>query len=215
MATELGEKYERVILNMCVDYTGMEKTYNRDMGMLVELLCRAQPRFVEMVESSFVKNYGECFKFTVHRITNLASLYAHLLSRDVIGWHVMCVIRLTETDTISAQRVFIRILVEELAQNLSLHGVARKFQEPEVAEHLVDLFPVDSLENAQFASAYFHEIQLQCVCEKLDREIERMLEEEEQKKEEELRMIRELQQKQRSHEHHHHRRHHRVSDDSD
>jgi pre-mRNA-splicing factor CWC22 len=212
MAAELGEQYERIILTMCVDYTGMEKTYNRDLGVLVELLCRAKPNFVEMVESSFVKNYGECFKFTVHRITNLASLYAYLLSRDVIGWHAMCVITLTEADTTSAQRVFIRVLVEELAHNLSFDGLVRKFQEPGVAEHVADLFPVDSLENAQFASAYFHEIQLHCLCERLDREIERMLEEAEAQKQKELRLIQKLQGKKR-HEHHHHRSRDRLPDD--
>jgi hypothetical protein len=218
MADELGEKYWRVILNMCVDFTGMEKTYNRDLGVLLELLCRAQPVFVEMIETTFVKNYSDCFKFTAHRITNLGSLYAYLFSKDIIDWRILCVIRLTEADTNSAQRVFLRILMEELAQNLSFEGIVRKFAEPEVSESIKELFPTDSLENAEFASAYFHEIQLGFLCENLDREIERMEQEAEEQKRKELDMIAALQKSSRlgsrdqGHHHRHHRHKHRVSD---
>jgi pre-mRNA-splicing factor CWC22 len=219
MADELGEKYEGIIIGMCVDYAGMEKTYSRDHGVLVELLCRAQSRFTEIVEGSFVKNYADCFKYTVHRITNLASLYAYLLSRGVVGWHVMCILRLTEIDTTSAQRVFIRILMEELAHNLSFDGIVKKFAEPEVAEQLSDLFPTDSLENAEFAAAFFNEIQLGFLCDLgLNGEIRRMAARELAKKEEELELIRKLQDKrgQPRHRRHHRSRHYSESaSDSD
>jgi pre-mRNA-splicing factor CWC22 len=197
LADELQEDLQRLVITMCVDYTGMEKTFNRELGAVIETLCLAQPKFVEPVESSFVKNYSDCNKYAVHRVTNLASLYGYLLSKSDLGWHLMCVLRLTEEDTNSGQRVFIRFLMEELCHSLSLDGFARKLKESQISEYVRDLFPTDSLEHAEFASAFYKEIQLGFLCDSLDREIDRMLDVEEKKKQEELRMIAELQKKQR------------------
>ena len=205
LADEVGSDNERIVMNTCIDYTGMERTFNRDLGVLIELMCRGRPSFIPLVENGFVKSYLDCHKFTIHRMINLACLFAYLLGRDVIGWHVLCTVRLTEEDTTSAQRVFIKYLMEELAKNMSHEGLVKKLAEPDVAESTSELFLADTLDHAEFCYAFFHEINLGFLCERLRGAIEKMAEEEERKKAEELAAIKMYEQrlkKKRRHKHH-------------
>ena len=199
LSDEVGPDNERIIINTCIDYSGMERTFNRDLGVLIELMCRGRPSFVPLVENGFVKTYIECHKFTLHRMINLACLFAYLLGRGVIGWHVMCVLRLTEEDTTSAQRVFIKYLMEELAKNMSHETLLKKLSQPEVIESTSDLFLADTLDHAEFCYAFFNEINLGFLCERLRERIEKMNEEEEQRKAEELAAIRMYQERLNKH----------------
>ena len=47
-------------------------------------------------------------------------MFAHLLFTDAISWEVMSHIRITEEDTTSSSRIFLKILFQELAEYLGL-----------------------------------------------------------------------------------------------
>ncbi len=42
----------------------------------------------------------------------MAKFFAHLLATDAISWEVLAAIRLTEDDTTSSSRIFIKILFQ-------------------------------------------------------------------------------------------------------
>lgn len=65
-----------------------------------------------------------CRYQTVHRLeTNklrqMAKLFAHLFFTDAVPWNVLEVIRLTETDTTSSSRIFIKELVIQMSEYVS------------------------------------------------------------------------------------------------
>ena len=182
-------RYNKVIVTTVIEYAGMEKTFNRDLAVIVQMLCRVKKENKHITEELFKINYDQTTSYTIHRITNIACLYSYLLANDEITWAILQAIRLTEEDTNSAQRVFIRILVEELAKNMSYDGFIRKLKQPDVEEWTSGIFPTDTIEHAEFASAYFSEIKLERICEILNKKIEKMAEEINRQHEEELKLL--------------------------
>lgn len=182
-------KYNQVIVTTVIEYVGMEKTFNRDLAVIVQMLCRVKKENKSITEELFKVNYDQTYSYTIHRITNIACLYAYLLANDEITWAVLEAILLTEEDTNSAQRVFIRILVEELAKNMSYDGFLRRLKDPQVEQWTSGIFPTDTIEHAEFASAYFTEIKLERICENLNKRIAEMAEEIQRQREEELKLL--------------------------
>ncbi|KAK8860568.1 hypothetical protein M9Y10_012233 [Tritrichomonas musculus] len=182
-------RYDNVIVTTVIEYVGMEKTFNRDLAVIVQMLCRVKKVNRQITEELFQVNYDQTYSYTIHRITNIACLYSYLLANEEISWSILQAIRLTEEDTNSAQRVFIRILVEELAKNMSYDGFIRKLKQPDVEEWTSGIFPTDTIDHAEFASAYFTEIKLERICENLNKKIEEMAEEIRRQHEEELKLL--------------------------
>ena len=46
------------------------------------------------------------------KLRNVAALFAHLLATDALPWSVLSCIRLTEEDTTSSSRIFIKYLFQ-------------------------------------------------------------------------------------------------------
>lgn len=51
-------------------------------------------------------------RLETNKLRNVARLFGHLLATDAIPWSVLGVIRLTEEDTTSSSRIFIKILFQ-------------------------------------------------------------------------------------------------------
>jgi hypothetical protein len=49
------------------------------------------------------------------QLRNVAKFFAHLLATDAVSWEVLAAIRLTEDDTTSSSRIFIKILFQARA----------------------------------------------------------------------------------------------------
>ncbi len=69
-----------------------------------------------MLQASFEEKFRDQFA-TIHRLEtnklrNVAHLFAHLLTTDAIPWSVLDCMRLTEEDTTSASRIFIKYLFQ-------------------------------------------------------------------------------------------------------
>ena len=57
-------------------------------------------------------------------------MFAHLMVKDAISWNVLGHIRLTETDTTSASRVFVATLFEELAYRMGVDKLHLRLKDP-------------------------------------------------------------------------------------
>jgi len=60
----------------------------------------------------------------------MAKFVAHLLITDAISWEVFSEIKLTEQDTTSAGRIFIKILFLELVEKMSLVTTYKRCNDP-------------------------------------------------------------------------------------
>ena len=65
----------------------------------------------------------------------------HLLTTDAISWSVLACIRLTEEDTTSSSRIFIKILFQDLSENLGLMSLNQRLQEPTLQMFFGGIFP--------------------------------------------------------------------------
>lgn len=65
----------------------------------------------------------------------------HLLTTDAISWSVLANIRLTEDDTTSSSRIFIKILFQDLSENMGLLSLNMRLQEPTLQMYFEGIFP--------------------------------------------------------------------------
>ena len=65
----------------------------------------------------------------------------HLLTTDAVSWSVLSCIRLTEEDTTSSSRIFIKILFQDLSENLGLMSLNQRLQEPTLQMFFDGIFP--------------------------------------------------------------------------
>lgn len=63
-------------------------------------------------EDCFAKQYAIIHRLETNKLRNVAKLFAHLLANDAISWGVMQCIRLTEDDTTSSSRIFIKYIFQ-------------------------------------------------------------------------------------------------------
>ena len=66
----------------------------------------------ENFEKCFVQQYSMIHRLETNKLRNVAKFFAHLLGTDALPWHVLAYIRLTEEDTTSSSRIFIKILFQ-------------------------------------------------------------------------------------------------------
>jgi pre-mRNA-splicing factor CWC22 len=103
----------------------------------------------------------------VNKLRNGAKFFGHLLYTETIEWACLRVIKLTEDDTTSASRIFIKILLQEIAENLGVQIFAKKIEDVLIKPHMVGLFPKDTIANARFAVNFFTSIGLGALTEDL------------------------------------------------
>ncbi len=68
--------------------------------------------YQENFEKCFVQQYSMIHRLETNKLRNVAKFFAHLLGTDALPWHVLAYIRLTEEDTTSSSRIFIKILFQ-------------------------------------------------------------------------------------------------------
>lgn len=70
------------------------------------------------------------------------------------------IIKLTEEDTTSSTRIFIKILLQELTNNLGLQAFYHKINHPAISPFLIGLFPTNNAQNIRFCIKFFTAIGL-------------------------------------------------------
>ena len=105
--------------------------------------------------------YETVHRLEVNKLRNAAKFFSHLLHTKSISWSCLRAVRLTEEDTTAASRIFIKILMQDIAENLGVESFAKKLNEDdELTAHMTEIFPKDSVENARFAVNFFTSIGL-------------------------------------------------------
>jgi pre-mRNA-splicing factor CWC22 len=163
----IREGQEMELCTMILECCTQERTYLRFYGLLAQRFCLLNPElYAPKFLDLFIKTYHNVHKMEVNKLRNGAKFFGHLLHTEALQWGCLSEIHLTEGETTSSSRIFIKILVQELAENLGLEGLARKLASLQGGE-LDGVFPRDSLQNARFSINFFTSIGLGAVTEGL------------------------------------------------
>ena len=154
------EGYEHELCQMLVECCANEKSYLKFYGLVGQRLCMLQKRYQDSFDRVFLDQYTTIHRLETNKLRNVAKFFAHVLATDALPWTCMEYIKLNEDDTTSSSRIFIKILVQDLAEALGLRMLKERFNDPYMQEIFGGLFPKDTARNIRFAINFFTSIGL-------------------------------------------------------
>ncbi|KAI3891532.1 hypothetical protein MKX03_009041 [Papaver bracteatum] len=169
---EPGQEMELCI--MLLECCSQERTYLRYYGLLAQRFCMINRIHQENFEKCFVQQYSMIHRLETNKLRNVARFFAHLLGTDALPWHVLAYVRLTEEDTTSSSRIFIKILFQELSEHLGIKLLNERLSEPTMQDSFRSIYPMDNAKNTRFSINFFTSIGLGGITEKLSADLKRM-----------------------------------------
>lgn len=164
---EVPEGQDIELCNMIVECCSQERTYSKFYGNMGERFCKLHRKWSELFAQSFSNYYDTIHRYETNRLRNIARFFGHLFSTDSISWASLSVVHMNEDDTTSSSRIFIKILFQELQQQLGLKDLAERFKEPSLQEDWKGLFPKDNPKSTRFSINYFTSIGLGVLTEEM------------------------------------------------
>ncbi|XP_055819753.1 uncharacterized protein LOC129888776 [Solanum dulcamara] len=162
---EPGQEMELCI--MLLECCSQERTYLRYYGLLGQRFCMINKIHQENFEKCFVQQYSMIHRLETNKLRNVAKFFAHLLGTNALPWHALAYIRLTEEDTTSSSRIFIKILFQEMSEHLGIRLLNERLNDPTMQDSLDSIFPKDNPKNTRFAINFFTSIGLGGITENL------------------------------------------------
>ncbi|CAL9074899.1 unnamed protein product [Musa textilis] len=169
---EPGQEMELCI--MLLECCSQERTYLRYYGLLGQRFCMINKVHQENFEKCFVQQYSMIHRLETNKLRNVAKFFAHLLGTDALPWHVLAYIRLTEEDTTSSSRIFIKILFQELSEHLGIRLLNERLNDPTMQDSFDSIFPKDNPKNTRFSINFFTSIGLGGITENLREHLKNM-----------------------------------------
>ena len=163
----IREGQEMELVYMILECCMQERTYLKFFGLLAERFCLLKEELKKAFENCFAKHYETIHRLETNKLRNLAKLFAHLLFTNAIDWGVLKCINLTQEDTTSSGRIFIKILFQEIAEHFGLEKLKVRMDEEDALEALVGIFPKQNLKNTRFAINFFTAIGLGAITESM------------------------------------------------
>ncbi|KAI9128599.1 hypothetical protein K1719_000082 [Acacia pycnantha] len=155
---EPGQEMELCI--MLLECCSQERTYLRYYGLLGQRFCMINKVYQENFDKCFVQQYSMIHRLETNKLRNVAEFFAHLLGTYALPWHVLSYIRLTEEDTTSSSRIFIKILFQELSEHLGIRLLNERLIDPTMQDSFESIFPRDNPKNTRFVINFFTSIGL-------------------------------------------------------
>lgn len=159
---EIPPGREEELINMIIECCSQERTFLRYYGLIAARFCLLDNRWRDAFIDAFTKQYTTIHRLETNKLRNVAKLFAHLLHTDSLPWTVLAVIHLNEDETTSSSRIFLKILVQEMAEAIGIANLKRRFDtdDPVLAESFQYLFPKDNVRNTRYAINFFTSIGL-------------------------------------------------------
>ncbi|KAF3195564.1 pre-mRNA-splicing factor cwc22 [Orbilia oligospora] len=167
MKITLPPGQEPELVSMIVECCSQERTYAKFYGNIGERFCKLNRLWQDLFEKSFTNYYETIHRYEINRLRNIARFFGHQLANDAIGWQSLNIIHLNEEETTSSSRIFIKILFQDLAEQMTMKKVVERLNDPFLAESFAGLFPRDNPRNTRFAINYFTSIGMGAVTEGL------------------------------------------------
>jgi pre-mRNA-splicing factor CWC22 len=153
---------ESELINMIIECTSQERTFLRYYGLIGARFCLLEDRWRDAFMEAFVGQYTTIHRLETNKLRNVAKLFAHLLHTDSMPWSCLGVIHLNEDETTSSSRIFVKILIQEIAEAMGIAALKKRFDtdDPELMEWYKGMFPRDNVRNTRYAINFFTSIGL-------------------------------------------------------
>lgn len=131
-----------VMADMIVKCNAQEKTYLKYFGVIGEKFCKLSDRWAEVFGQQFEQKYNSAHQFEGAQLRNMGKFFGHLLATDAVEFNgCLGHIRLTEEDTTSAGRVFIKFLFQQLVEELGIKQLREWIDQEDAQVQLDSLMP--------------------------------------------------------------------------
>ncbi|XP_076449470.1 uncharacterized protein LOC143285903 [Babylonia areolata] len=157
---ELKPGQEVELCYMILDCCAQLRTYEKFFGLLAQRFCQLDRKYVEPFQTIFREQFETIHRLDTNKLRNVAKFFAHLLHTDAISWAVMSCMKLTEEDTTSASRIFIKILFLELSEYMGLPKLNNRLRDPTLQEFFEGILPRSNPKDTRFAINFFTTIGL-------------------------------------------------------
>ncbi|KAI0841510.1 MIF4G-domain-containing protein [Hypoxylon sp. FL0890] len=167
MKINLPAGQEPELPSMVVECCSQEKTYSKFFGLIGERFAKINRLWSDLFTQSFEKYYETIHRYETNRLRNIARFFGHMFASDAIGWHAMSIIHLNEEETTSASRIFIKILFQEISEELGMKKLQERMRDEQLQESFAGLFPRDNPRNVRFSINYFTSIGMGALTEEM------------------------------------------------
>ncbi|CAI4232959.1 unnamed protein product [Auanema sp. JU1783] len=151
----IEKEMETELCHMLVDCCTQERTYGRFFGLLCERFCRLKAEFQLAFEQIVRDTYATVHRFEITKLRNISKLFSHLLYTDAISWNVLSDIKMTEDDTTSSGRIYVKYIFQELVEHMGVIKLYERLKDPTMQSAFAGLFPRDNPQNTRFAINFF------------------------------------------------------------
>jgi len=150
------------LINMIIECCSQERTFLRYYGLISGRFCLLHSRWRHAFEESFTEQYETIHRLGTNKLRNVAKLFAHLLHTDSLPWSCLSSIHLNEDETTSSSRIFLKILVQEMAGAMGIANLVTRFEtsDPVANGWYSELFPKNKPRNTRYAINFFTSIGL-------------------------------------------------------
>ena len=160
MQIQLQPGQEIEVATMLVECCSQERTFVRYYGLLAQRFCFISKEYASLFDDVFMKQFSTIHRLETNKLRNVAKFFAHLLTTDAMSWTCLAYIQLSEETTTSASRIFIKILFQELSEQLGLKKLNEKMSEEDMQAYFTGVMPKAPLKNVRFSINFFTSIGL-------------------------------------------------------
>ncbi|KAI2510656.1 Domain in DAP-5 [Fragilaria crotonensis] len=150
------------LINMIIECCSQERTFLRYYGLIGARFCLLDNRWLGAFLEAFTTQYTTIHRLETNKLRNVAKLFAHLLHTDSMPWKCLSIIHLNEDETTSSSRIFVKILIQEMAEAMGIAKLKERFEttDPEMSQWYSGMFPHDDVRKTRYAINFFTSIGL-------------------------------------------------------
>ncbi|KAA8493909.1 Pre-mRNA-splicing factor CWC22-like [Porphyridium purpureum] len=154
---------EPQLCSMIVESCTQERAYIDIYATLAIRFCHLQPSTYTMLyEDLFALKYAMVHQLETGKIRNLSKFFAALLEQRALPWSILELITLTQEDTTSSSRIFLKFLFQQLAESLGVQNLRAILLDEALTEPMAGLLPMqsDDIHRLRFSINFFTSIGL-------------------------------------------------------
>jgi pre-mRNA-splicing factor CWC22 len=165
---QIAPGQESELCNMIIECCSQERSYSKFYGLTGERLSKVNQVWSMAFEACFKTYYDTIHRYETNRLRNVARFFGHLYASDSIPWSSFDAIKMTEEDTTSSSRIFVKIMFQEIMEDIGMSSMKKRFMEDKASKPFFEgLFPKDHPKNTRFSINFFTSIGMGALTEEM------------------------------------------------
>merc|ERR1711937_591336 len=172
----INEGDEKEIVTMLIDSSAMQKTWDKFFTLIMERLARLKPDvYVPLCDNAFLSQLDAAHRLETNKLRNISKFFSHLMYTDAVTWSLLAHLELTESGTTSSSRIFIKILFQDLSENLGAKNLHARMKDEELQPYVRGLLQEGNVKDMRFCINFFSAIGLGFLTEDLRERLQQMM----------------------------------------